>query len=424
MKRYDLCIEHGSLHNTGDYAMLWNVVRKLRQRCGTLRIAVRRDEAEASMPLEDVSTFPSLMPYYCAIPASWLGQRIGPRGCQILVLLATIRLLAACWILRIFRTPALFPRQTRGFVNAVRSCRVFFVAGHGGVTEAWLYSAVYGLHAEMLLARQLGAQVIASGQGLGPLHARLGSFFIRKAFRACDTATVRDADSLDLLTATAQKFPHVQVAADDAADLPLDSQRLAAKRQQLLTRFEGVSQLWALCIRPKSTARREPQDLEAPAAIIRALIRDPTSAVILIPMLTDNEIERSFHQRLEKHLASPRVQWYGAIDLDPLETLHTIGACDAAIGHPYHFAMFALATGCPILALCETPYYEKKMGGLQAMYQNPPMQIVDPEKLNAAEIVVRCHRLAAARKTQPATLVGSTEAYAAPFLRTQELLQK
>ena len=283
---FRVAIEHGGLRNVGDIAMLWNTIRRIRRAVPGVRILVRGETDDPPVGfLESEQRYPSLLPVFRKLHqracTSW--RRRLPSAVR--VRLAQVEAATMYRTITRKRSRAATHRgnlHRNGYMPFLRSlseCDAFFVAGHGGVTEHWLYGTVYTIHTEAVAAKRNGKTVLLSGQGLGPLASRFGRAFVRRAFAQCDAATVRDLDSqrfLERLGCTR----HIRLGGDDAGDLPFSEESIRARREELLASLpDGIQRIVALSIRPKASARRHPFDVQQPRDLIQPLANGRTAVV-------------------------------------------------------------------------------------------------------------------------------------------------
>ena len=372
-----ICVEHGGFATTGDYAMLANVVRKLRLAIPEARILVRREPkwCEASVPGAD-GYFEGLHAYYRDTwqaffdgPHKWVPRSARGTALAAVILLATLRLFVAAVACRLLRTTWLCPRRARAFMHAAAGCDLFYVAGNGGMTDTFLFGGLVSPCAEVLVARLLGARVVLSGLGVGPLRSRLGRAFVRRAFARSAVATVRELHSLSLLRELRVAPSRVTCTGDDAHDLPVSPQARDEAEATLARLFDRpVKTVVAVNVRMASYAQRSESD-EPAAEICRALEAFDDVGVLFVPMRTDSSREVAGYERVAGAMAdrlpvaiAPVEPW------KPQQVKALIGACDLAIGYSYHFLVFALSSCVPAIGVYETDYYAQKVSGLMERY--------------------------------------------------------
>lgn len=374
-----ICIEHGGFGTTGDYAMLVNVVRKLREAMPGVTICARRNPEDGDIPVEGVDAhFGGLGPHYRNLWRTFYSGRhksfpakLRPAVLNLLVLYATGRLLTASLVARLLRTTAGCPHLARSFLRAVQQCDLFYVAGNGGMTDQFLYGGLYGPCAEIMAARILGKQIIASGQGVGPVKSRLARRFIRGAFRRCALATVRETHSLEFVRRLDIPNGRVLCTGDDAHDIPVDPELRAAARGRLAGLFPTIPRtIAAVNIRWAPHAGTGQDPLQKPMDLCRRLAADiPGIAIVFVPMLSDSRSEVAAYRLMARNLeptAPARVA--DCRSLDPAGVKALIGAADLAVGYSYHFAVFALSSCVPAIGVYETDYYRQKLEGVMERY--------------------------------------------------------
>ncbi len=380
-----VALEHGGFGTTGDFAMLVNVLRKLRQQIPGATIAIRRGRNEKQVTLHEVDEyFEGLQTYYRntwnrfyngwhkVVPQAMRGAALNG-----LVILATIRLLIGALVARAIGTLICCPAGARSFAGAAMRSDIFYVAGNGGMTDAFLYGGVYAPCAETLLARTLGKKVLFSGQGVGPLESPLGRAFAREAFRRAELVTVREKESLLTLRKLGVDGSHISCTGDDAHDLPIDPNATASARERLLRLFDPAPKIIAAVnVRWASYAQTADGSLKEPLDVCRLLSEVPGMGIVFVPMLTDCEEEIASYHRMVKELHGRIPACVAPYQpLKPEEIKTSLAAVDLAVGYSYHFLVFALSSCVPALGVYETAYYKQKLEGVMERYAMPDATI-------------------------------------------------
>jgi polysaccharide pyruvyl transferase CsaB len=235
-------------------------------------------------------------------------------------------------------------RKSLGVWKALRSSQALILGGGSliqdatSVQSAMYYSGLVGL------AKQLGLQVIALGQGIGPLNQQLTKWVAERAFRNCDALSVRDKASAFIL----QDWSISCMMAPDPV------WNLAAVSNPELAVWPQPRIAITLREHPDLTADR----LQVITQALIELQKATNSWMMILPFQpSDLSIAQQVQAQMPNHsqiiaLADPR-QLKGAF-----QGVHL------AIGMRYHSLIMAAAEGCRCFALSYDPKIDQLMEDL------------------------------------------------------------
>ncbi len=242
-------------------------------------------------------------------------------------------------------------RSPRGVWNALAGARLFISGGGSLVQDVTsARSAMYYL-GTMFAASWRGVPAAVVGQGIGPLRRPWIRRLARRAFDRAHVISVRDADSVRVLTDLG-----VTRAIHRGADLALLVSPAPAERLDALLARAGLS---AANSRIGVAVRPWPGLLD-PRALGQALRRFAVSrrtaiAVLVFDRVRDLPISLALAEASGGHLVEAN---------SPQGLLAVVGAMDLVLGVRLHALIFAASRGTPALGLSYDPKVSAFMADL------------------------------------------------------------
>lgn len=408
-----LILNTGVGKNLGDRAMLCNMVRQLR--------AARPDwvlQVSANTPRFLVDEFQ-------LTPVTFLIDCLG-RWAPLLSALRLPRWLAqaAQWWLDIVSTAALLlwlllahPLRLRphwrfmeaDFVRSVLAADAIYLVGGGYLTDQGVREC-RALLTTALFAAWLGKPIALSGQGLGPFHRPITHWLLRQVLGRARLIGLRDAgQGLRLLAELGIPTQQAETVCDDALTLPPAPASPAEAR--------SLAVHWRV-----SPYQAETQRVQA---ILEALL-DRFAAdgwqIVLFQFHERPAYEAAIYQHWLNTRDWPRARLVQ--HADPRVLRAELARCQAGIGMAYHFCVFALAAGVPVLGLWHKRYYRDKLHGLFAAFGQASWA-VDDRQIEADLLYLQLQNLAI-RPTSSLQAQGQqlAERHRAWFARLLEALER
>lgn len=241
--------------------------------------------------------------------------------------------------------------EFEAFVESVRGADLVVASGMGGITDAFAYSA--GEILDFLgLARAFGVPCALLSQGIGPVRGRGLRRRARRVLPSMDLIAVREGlEGPSLLADLGVSPDRVVVTGDDAIELAWERipERLGDRIgiNLRLAVYAGVD--------TEAVGHLTPILREACTRLGAQPVPVPISHV---PGEEDLEAVRPLVPVGDR--PEPRPVGREALD----HTLALVGRCRVAVVGSYHAAVFALASGVPVIALENSVYYRYKFLGL------------------------------------------------------------
>jgi len=251
----------------------------------------------------------------------------------------------------------------------------------GGNLTSWFPNELRAKACTYHLAETFGKPIVVSGQGIGPFTNELDRRIAREALSKPTLITLRDpARSEKCLRELEVVGPRTLSTVDDAAFLPAAEQG-ALERTCEDYGIDTCGPLLMVNVRFGQTARPLPV-FSALASVCDVFISEHNGQVVFVPMQYlskpryDDRVAARQVSRLMKN--TPRTVVVTAEERDDvLKALIGLGL--AAIGMRYHFAVFALTSGVPTIALSLNKYYDQKLSGVMQQFgQNGFCLTADP----------------------------------------------
>ena len=355
--------------NVGDYAMLSNVVRRLRARfdgCEIDVLAARRVDYD-ELPGVRVFTYGedhfssgggSIVRMIERLPK---GRRLAMMlRCAVVVLAARSR---GKWIHK-----RLWTEDCRALIETLAGASCIISCGGGYLNSLWWAQELWPKCACYAAGTAMGKPVVLSGQGIGPITSRADRIMLKWGLRGATWISLREKGEGEGYIKSLGVSPNILgVAGDDAVDLPVCTR----ERINEILLHEGIDR------------NRETVMMNARLAGYSQTCCD--GHTVLLASLADRLIEQNGWQVV--FIALSFEDLGGADDraaasavstcmrnrddvrivmgkYSPSEIKGIMGLCTVAFGMSYHFAVFALTQGIPCFTLYDTEYYRLKCSGL------------------------------------------------------------
>lgn len=358
MKPAILFVNTGTGRNLGDRAMLLNLLDKISQ-YGSDLLLVPRQLPEVFR--REFRATPYTPYHQCLdrfrrrIPEGTLSRLLLPCVYTLHVLgMALISLL--CRWLPLPLSSRIDELQLLGHLRRVDAV---WLNGGGYLTDKGRYECRCCL-LTAVFALLMGKKVILTGQGIGPINSRLTRRLLRYVCKRATYLSVRDdVRSAGLLRRLTGGTPTVVMAGDDASSLATaDITAPAGKAGDQPARI-------ALHFRISPFTENSQQLKQQFADTVAEVFSRGWRPVFFI-LTSQAEWETNLLQEL---LAGAAPDSYDIVESDDPRVIKShISCCDTAMGVAYHFIVFCLTTGTPVIALYGGEYYRYKMGGILKQY--------------------------------------------------------
>jgi polysaccharide pyruvyl transferase WcaK-like protein len=219
------------------------------------------------------------------------------------------------------------------------------------------------------VAEAFDLRYIVSGQGIGPITGALRDLLALLVAGATHFG-VRDPLSLEDLRHLPVPCDHAVLVGDDALGLARSAPGVI---DSLLAKV-GVplhQPLLGFHAREANYVGLTREDLQATATRVDELAAQNGQAVVCLPINTQPWApERVLMASLVAGLKRRQARWFLADAEERVDIVAALVArCAAVVSHSYHVALFALATGVPVLVQAGTEYYRRKAEGLRQFFQ-------------------------------------------------------
>jgi polysaccharide pyruvyl transferase WcaK-like protein len=355
---------------------------------------------------------PSLHLYLCQSPGRLTGyartllerlhaERLASALVLTLAIARAVWLLFAVWCRRTLGMLPLLNRNAREAIRAICSCDLVYCSGGGNLNDIWLRAELLPRAVTYRVVALLEKPLIVSGQGIGPIHSRLGRFLLRWGARNARIFGCRDKhESRDLLLQLGLDEAVIQSLGDDATDLRCSDPNRVAE----ILASEGI-----------------PDD-GRPMLAVHVRLHDfrtdfRTSAIPLLAELFDGVIERTSYRILFIPVTYSRTKAFegdigDAFEVyarmrrrsdvsficrekySPPDMKGIVGACRMLIGFSYHAWVFAMTSGIPAFGLFFGEYFRQKAEGFFGWYDRSHWAW-DIETANAPSILRTIEEVAA-----------------------------
>lgn len=351
-------INTGSGKNIGDRAMLINMVRIFKS------LGVVNINTPSSLPREfseEFSTKPYTTFYQCVGRFSPLSKipLIGYLTFILFVFLDAFFCVCMAFMMNIFNFKLKINISEFDMLNSISSSEYFVFTGGGYLTDKGMFECRCCLFMA-ILALILQRKVFLTGQGLGPFHSSLTSFMLKYVVSRSQCCFLRDSkESVQVLSDLGINKDKAIVAGDDAFSLTLP-----AKEEGVLNNENEKIQI-AVHLRI-SPFTENIDSIKLDIENLVNLMFDNSWYPVFFIFASQDSWEREYLKSLLKNRSKTEYQIFS--NSDPRVIKSRISECDMAIGVAYHFIIFALTTGIPVLALYGGAYYKQKMYGVLKLF--------------------------------------------------------
>lgn len=360
MKPSILFVNTGTGRNLGDRAMLLSLMEKLRQLgCGSLQVPrqlpevfQREFQATAYTPYHEC-----LDRFRRRLPAGTLG-RLLLACCYTLHVLC---MALACLLCRFVPLPLTARVDEIQLLGHLKQVDAVWLNGGGYLTDKGQYEARCCLLTGVF-ALLMGKKVVLSGQGIGPIHSRLTRFLLRYLTRHATYVSVRDdVRSLEFLHQLTNGQVPIIMAGDDASSLTM------ANLPSLSPTDSGLQSIPCIALHFRiSPFTENSQQLKQQFADTVAQVFAQGWKPVFFIFTSQTEWEEDLLHSLLNGVNEDRYEIVTSDD--PRVIKSHIARCDIALGIAYHFIVFCLTTGTPVIALYGGEYYRCKMAGILNQY--------------------------------------------------------
>lgn len=297
--------------------------------------------------------------------------------CHLCLVTRAVRLLCAAKIAKTLGLVPLIDSKGRHAIKIMRDCNAVYCSGGGNLNDLWLRQELFPRVVTYRLAHLLGKPVFVSGQGVGPLHSRLGQRLLRWGVNYVKIFACRDKEeSVAQMRAMGVSPAIVQALGDDATDL-----RSAGRaRGEEILRSEGApvgrAPLVAVHVRLTnfSTDFRE-TGRPFMASLCDGLVEKLGCHVVFIPITHSRpqSCDQDIGDAVEvfaRMTRRDRAVFVCRERYSPPEIKALISCCTGLVGFSYHSWVFALTSGRPAFGLFHGEYFRKKAAGLFEWYDH------------------------------------------------------
>lgn len=257
-----------------------------------------------------------------------------------------------------------------------------FISGGGGLfqdTESVKSVIYYG--GLISMARALGAKVLVYAQGIGPIKSTLGRYLTRTSLALSHALTVRDADSVQLLSAwgLSASLTGDPVWLLSAEQLPESARKFVAD----LRKENKGKKLVGLSLRQGGGFDHGHIEMLAKSMQEAGLTKN--HIIVPIPLQTAQDIKPledfvSTWTGLGGKIASPHL---GELQ-KPSQWLKLIGSLDLVVGMRLHSLIMALSSGIPCIGIA----YDPKVTNVLNKFAQANLPYVRGEKPKDEEALV------------------------------------
>ena len=261
--------------------------------------------------------------------------------------------------------------------NEILKAEVVALAGGGYIADDFYIESRQRL---MLLrwSQSMGKKTVMWGQGLGPITNKDLHFYASKALKNIDLLAVRErVVSEDLAETLGVSLEKIHFTGDDAVALALPPSAVEVTNSDVLGFNLRIASYSGLL--PEITAQID--------SLIEQFCIEKNIDLRLIAISSNthgNDVEAV--QSLEN--VSKRI-----LNQQPLSSISDlallVASCRVVFTGSYHAAVFALASGIPVVCVAASEYYENKFCGLKAEYKQGCAVIrIDRQSISEIKIVL------------------------------------
>jgi polysaccharide pyruvyl transferase WcaK-like protein len=246
--------------------------------------------------------------------------------------------------------PSEFYRLIRGF-KILRGTDAFIIPGTGLLTDAYTMFnwGPYDLFRWTVTAKLCRCKVMFVSVGAGPIHSRMGRFFVKTALSLADYRSYRDESSRKYLLSIGFSAENDPVCPDLAFSLPeLQSPRHEGSQRPVV----GIGLM-------ESAGRYGPSSNDAVHARYLATLVDVVEWLLSrnydVRLLIGDLVDMRVVQEFKSMLAQRELFGSGRVVDEPVESvadlLSQIAATDYVIATRFHNVLLSMLLGKPVIAL-------------------------------------------------------------------------
>ncbi len=236
----------------------------------------------------------------------------------------------------------------------LRKADALIIPGTGLLNDAYtfFYWGPYDMFRWAAAAKLCGCKLLFLSVGAGPIHSRLGRFFVKAALCLADFRSYRDQSTLQFLRKIGAAVAMDPVYPDLAFSLTVGSDRLLPK----IGSARPVVGIGLMEYAGKYTVKNQTTEthtkyLHSLAEFAKWLLEQQYDIRLLIGDLADRAVTKEFRSLLDG-LSPAR----GGRVLDETaesfeELLSHIAATDFVVGTRFHNLLFSLLMGKPVIAI-------------------------------------------------------------------------
>lgn len=270
------------------------------------------------------------------------------------------------------------PKRQRDAIEALSQANVA-ISCPGGYLEDSNFAYVLNL-LQMLIARQLCAQVILAPQSIGPIRSTFGRNMLRFTLERMGVIYVREAPSREFLQAVAPGLSNVRLAGDLAfwydhkpgRDLREEWERLGIDPQRPVLGMTVVG--WNFPQNPAPDAAQQAY-LQSLIEVARQAHDELSYQVVIFNQVS---FDLPVAEQVAKGVPGIIVDRF-VRDSGTLSAL--IAKCDVFVGSRFHSCVFALLGAVPTVAISYLPKTSGIMADLGLSQFTIPIDAISPDRV-------------------------------------------
>ena len=360
--------------NAGDQAMFLGLVSRLRTRVPNCRITSLSRHPSGVLDIEGVERYYGAYDYLLAErgPLTRRFEGLVPRFRKPILLWRGLLLVLAARLMRIGVSPFFVSKSAKSLLRLLRDSSLLISCGGGYLNTIWTFDSLCPFSIVYRAAACLGRPVVLSGQGIGPITARMDRRVLRWGLGCANKIGLREAgEGFAYLKSLGLPEDRLAETGDDAAGLEAcgaaDVARILAKEMAPSDKPIITAQ-FRLTSHTKSYANEYQQF----ADLLDQIIERMGCHVLFVPIgyspdADDRLAAYAVTMRMRSRTSTSVVT--GEYRPEVIKAL--VGLGKVAVGVSYHFGVFALTQGVPFFALYENEYYRLKFTGLYGHFGRP-----------------------------------------------------
>jgi len=416
-KKQVMLINMGGRGNIGDRAMALNVIRQIRDGAPDVRILVGPHTLDFMMNEFKLTRYPylshclsRLTNFNLKIPfLSWLQRAME----SVFYVLNSLFILSLIILKRYLKIDFGWSFMEAELARSICESDVIFFVGGGYITDVGQFESRTNLVMALfgILARK---KVIMSGQGLGPFDSWFSEKLLKIVIPHLDLITFRDTEgSEELLKKLGIVAKNSEAVGDDAMSLPI----LEVENKE--DKWNGVK--LGVNFRISPFTHNLDKKVEEFTEFLSIASNELGWQINFFIFETWRPWEEGLiHSIIEKGKLKNVVIHKTE---DPREALYLTGKCDIAIGISYHFIVFALKLGVPVIGLYSGQYYKGKMTGLLSWYDKKDWA-VPTDEIDSVMLKEACQKLLDEKPSNREQLITKTIELALRTRKTIDLALK